>query len=237
MQVRAAATGSLSCPPSHLPGCQRNPTDGRLVPGTPLPPSHMPALRACVSWVLPTWLLPPSRCPGSPRPLAPRLFQVSQVHPGLSGSPSLAWCSPSRSSHVPQPLPGIPGPFLAWLEQETVAASIGDPGRARPQAPASPALLGLGLRETHANGQPFSPGPHQAWTGFYTSRSRLKGLARRASALLYAGESMFTRSVWPAPCQHLDLDWALKQLQQLRWAVSEVTAQLSATRSGWKPPV
>ncbi|XP_004396300.1 PREDICTED: epididymis-specific alpha-mannosidase [Odobenus rosmarus divergens] len=74
----------------------------------------------------------------------------------------------------------------------------------------------------HQDFLPYSSGPFQAWTGFYTSRSRLKRLARRASALLYAGESMFTRSVWPAPHQHLDLDWALKQLQQLRWAVSEV---------------
>nr|XP_035960565.1 epididymis-specific alpha-mannosidase [Halichoerus grypus] len=74
----------------------------------------------------------------------------------------------------------------------------------------------------HRDFLPYSSGPFQAWTGFYTSRSRLKRLARRASALLYAGESMFTRSVWPAPHPHLDLDWALKQLKQLRWAVSEV---------------
>ncbi|KAM6150178.1 epididymis-specific alpha-mannosidase isoform 2-T2 [Erethizon dorsatum] len=62
----------------------------------------------------------------------------------------------------------------------------------------------------------------QAWTGFYTSRSTLKGLARQASALLYAGESMFTRYMWPAPRGTLDPTWALQQLQQLRWAVSEV---------------
>ncbi|XP_032708474.1 epididymis-specific alpha-mannosidase-like [Lontra canadensis] len=74
----------------------------------------------------------------------------------------------------------------------------------------------------HQDFLPYSSGPHQAWTGFYSSCNQLKGLARRASALLYAGESMFTRSVWPVPHQHLDLDWALKQLQQLRWAVSEV---------------
>ncbi|KAK2115452.1 hypothetical protein P7K49_006078 [Saguinus oedipus] len=69
--------------------------------------------------------------------------------------------------------------------------------------------------------------PFQAWTGFYTSRSALKGLARRASALLYAGESMFTRYMWPAPRGHLDPAWALQQLQQLRWAVSEVTPRLA----------
>ncbi|XP_040480860.1 epididymis-specific alpha-mannosidase [Ursus maritimus] len=74
----------------------------------------------------------------------------------------------------------------------------------------------------HRDFLPYSSDLYQAWTGFYASRSGLKRLARRASALLYAGESMFTRSVWPAPHQHLDLGQALKQLQQLRWAVSEV---------------
>ncbi|KAB0353545.1 hypothetical protein FD755_023755, partial [Muntiacus reevesi] len=63
---------------------------------------------------------------------------------------------------------------------------------------------------------------HHAWTGFYASRSGLKALARRASALLYAGESMFTRHVLLAPHPHLDPAWGLQQLQQLRWAVSEV---------------
>ncbi|XP_054967150.1 epididymis-specific alpha-mannosidase isoform X1 [Pan paniscus] len=74
----------------------------------------------------------------------------------------------------------------------------------------------------HHDFLPYSTEPFQAWTGFYTSRSALKGLARRASALLYAGESMFTRYLWPAPRGHLDPTWALRQLQQLRWAVSEV---------------
>ncbi|XP_063578649.1 epididymis-specific alpha-mannosidase isoform X2 [Pongo abelii] len=74
----------------------------------------------------------------------------------------------------------------------------------------------------HHDFLPYSTEPFQAWTGFYTSRSALKGLARRASALLYAGESMFTHYMWPAPCGHLDPTWALQQLQQLRWAVSEV---------------
>ncbi|XP_016806750.3 epididymis-specific alpha-mannosidase isoform X3 [Pan troglodytes] len=74
----------------------------------------------------------------------------------------------------------------------------------------------------HHDFLPYSTEPFQAWTGFYTSRSALKGLARRASALLYAGESMFTRYLWPAPRGHLDPTWALRQLQQLRWAVSEI---------------
>ncbi|XP_069877906.1 epididymis-specific alpha-mannosidase-like isoform X1 [Dipodomys merriami] len=74
----------------------------------------------------------------------------------------------------------------------------------------------------HHDFLPYSSEPWQAWTGFFTSRSTLKGLARRASALLYAGESMFTRYLWPAPPGALDPTWALLQLQQLRWAVSEV---------------
>ncbi|XP_006877377.1 PREDICTED: epididymis-specific alpha-mannosidase, partial [Chrysochloris asiatica] len=74
----------------------------------------------------------------------------------------------------------------------------------------------------HQDFLPYSSEPFQAWTGFYTSRSTLKGLARRASALLHASESMFTRHMWPAPRGTLDPTWALQQLQQLRWAVSEV---------------
>nr|BAA24266.1 alpha-D-mannosidase [Mus musculus] len=78
-----------------------------------------------------------------------------------------------------------------------------------------------GIRD-HQDFLPYSSEPLQAWTGFYTSRSTLKGLARQASALLYAGESMFTRYMWPDPSGTLDPTWALQQLQQLRWAVSEV---------------
>ncbi|KAM4811420.1 epididymis-specific alpha-mannosidase isoform X1 [Urocitellus parryii] len=74
----------------------------------------------------------------------------------------------------------------------------------------------------HHDFLPYSSEPFAAWTGFYTSRSMLKGMARRASALLYAGESMFTRYMWPVPHGALDPTWALQQLQQLRWAVSEV---------------
>ncbi|XP_051020798.1 epididymis-specific alpha-mannosidase [Acomys russatus] len=76
--------------------------------------------------------------------------------------------------------------------------------------------------QDHHDFIPYSSEPQQAWTGFYTSRSNLKGLARQASAMLYAGESMFTRYMWPAPRGALDPTWALQQLQQLRWAVSEV---------------
>ncbi|KAI4542711.1 hypothetical protein MG293_006837 [Ovis ammon polii] len=74
----------------------------------------------------------------------------------------------------------------------------------------------------HRDFLPYSLDMHHAWTGFYASRSGLKGLARRASSLLYAGESMFTRYVLLAPHRFLNPAWGLQQLQQLRWAVSEV---------------
>ncbi|NXA96630.1 MA2B2 mannosidase, partial [Melanocharis versteri] len=69
---------------------------------------------------------------------------------------------------------------------------------------------------------PYSTEPFQAWTGFYTSRSTLKGIARRASSLLYAGESFFTQYVRKHPEGSICKCKALKQLQSLRWAVSEV---------------
>ncbi|NWT27505.1 MA2B2 mannosidase, partial [Cardinalis cardinalis] len=69
---------------------------------------------------------------------------------------------------------------------------------------------------------PYSTEPFQAWTGFYTSRSTLKGIARRASSLLYAGESFFTLYVQKNPEGSICKCKALKQLQSLRWAVSEV---------------
>ncbi|KAG2466090.1 MA2B2 mannosidase, partial [Polypterus senegalus] len=61
-----------------------------------------------------------------------------------------------------------------------------------------------------------------AWTGFYASRNVLKGMARRASSLLYAAESLFTQYLIMYPKGSIDKDWALKQLENLRWAVSEV---------------
>ncbi|XP_070647862.1 epididymis-specific alpha-mannosidase-like isoform X2 [Bos indicus] len=73
----------------------------------------------------------------------------------------------------------------------------------------------------HRDFLPYSSDMFHSWTGFYASRSGLKGLARRASALLYAGESMFTRFML-APHRFLDRAWGLQQLQKLRWAVSEV---------------
>ena len=96
------------------------------------------------------------------------------------------------------------------------------------------------LRGLH--GQDLTPTPglflldmFHSGTGFYASRSGLKGLARRASALLYAGESMFTRFML-APHRFLDQAWGLQQLQKLRWAVSEVTPHLSVAGTGWDPP-
>ncbi|KAM4707731.1 epididymis-specific alpha-mannosidase [Discoglossus pictus] len=69
---------------------------------------------------------------------------------------------------------------------------------------------------------PYSSDLYQAWTGFYTSRNVLKGLARRASALLYGGESAFTRYLLKHPSGPVCKMWALQQLRALRWAVSEV---------------
>ncbi|KAI4585492.1 hypothetical protein MJG53_005726 [Ovis ammon polii x Ovis aries] len=72
------------------------------------------------------------------------------------------------------------------------------------------------------------PDTFHSWTGFYASRSGLKGLARRASALLYAGESMFTQFTL-APHRFLDRAWALQQLQKLCWVVSEVQHHYAIT--------
>ncbi|XP_018416934.1 PREDICTED: epididymis-specific alpha-mannosidase isoform X2 [Nanorana parkeri] len=69
---------------------------------------------------------------------------------------------------------------------------------------------------------PYSSDTYQAWTGFYTSRNILKGIARRASSLLYAGESAFTQYLLKHPSGTVCKMWALEQLRALRWAVSEV---------------
>ncbi|XP_059210691.1 epididymis-specific alpha-mannosidase [Centropristis striata] len=69
---------------------------------------------------------------------------------------------------------------------------------------------------------PYSTEPHQAWTGFYASRSVLKGVARRASSRLHAAETLFARYRVSFPDGPVAKDWALEQLRALRWAVSEV---------------
>ncbi|XP_069488092.1 epididymis-specific alpha-mannosidase isoform X2 [Ambystoma mexicanum] len=69
---------------------------------------------------------------------------------------------------------------------------------------------------------PYSTDPFQAWTGFYASRNVLKGVARRASSLLYAGESAFVTYLLKYPSGALCKMWALQQLRTLRWQVSEV---------------
>ncbi|KAM3938652.1 epididymis-specific alpha-mannosidase isoform 2-T2 [Leptodactylus fuscus] len=69
---------------------------------------------------------------------------------------------------------------------------------------------------------PYSSDVFQAWTGFFASRNVLKGVARRASSLLYAGESAFTQYLMKHPSGAVCKMWALEQLQALRWAVSEV---------------
>ncbi|XP_075713950.1 epididymis-specific alpha-mannosidase isoform X2 [Rhinoderma darwinii] len=69
---------------------------------------------------------------------------------------------------------------------------------------------------------PYSSDAFQAWTGFFASRNVLKGVARRASSLLYAGESAFTQYLMKNPSGAVCKMWALEQLRALRWAVSEV---------------
>ncbi|KAM6949540.1 epididymis-specific alpha-mannosidase [Aplochiton taeniatus] len=69
---------------------------------------------------------------------------------------------------------------------------------------------------------PYSTEPFQAWTGFYASRSVLKGIARRASSQLYAAETLFARYRVGLPDGPVPKDWALDKLKALRWAVSEV---------------
>ncbi|KAM4807632.1 epididymis-specific alpha-mannosidase [Rhinophrynus dorsalis] len=69
---------------------------------------------------------------------------------------------------------------------------------------------------------PYSSDLFQAWTGFYASRNVLKGVARRASSLLYAAESAFTQYLMKHPAGSVSKSWALQQLRTLRWAVSEV---------------
>ncbi|NP_001106515.1 epididymis-specific alpha-mannosidase precursor [Xenopus tropicalis] len=69
---------------------------------------------------------------------------------------------------------------------------------------------------------PYSSDSSQAWTGFYTSRNVLKGVARRASSLLYAAESAFAQHLLKHPTGSVEKVWAMEQLRSLRWAVSEV---------------
>ncbi|KAM8939546.1 epididymis-specific alpha-mannosidase [Pelodytes ibericus] len=69
---------------------------------------------------------------------------------------------------------------------------------------------------------PYSSDLYQAWTGFYTSRNVLKGIARRASSLLFAGESAFAQYLFKHPSGSVCKMWAMQQLQDLRWAISEV---------------
>ncbi|XP_028919425.1 LOW QUALITY PROTEIN: epididymis-specific alpha-mannosidase [Ornithorhynchus anatinus] len=74
----------------------------------------------------------------------------------------------------------------------------------------------------HRDFLPYSTEAFQTWSGFFASRGRLKGRARRAGSLLTAAESMLTRSLRTASPAPVDPAWALRQLRGLRWAVSEV---------------
>uniref|UniRef100_A0A4W4H0X6 Alpha-mannosidase n=1 Tax=Electrophorus electricus TaxID=8005 RepID=A0A4W4H0X6_ELEEL len=69
---------------------------------------------------------------------------------------------------------------------------------------------------------PYSTELFQAWTGFYASRNVLKGVARRASSLLHAAESLFVQYRIGYPDGPVQKELALDKLKALRWAVSEV---------------
>ncbi|XP_033119415.1 epididymis-specific alpha-mannosidase-like isoform X2 [Anneissia japonica] len=70
---------------------------------------------------------------------------------------------------------------------------------------------------------PYSSGPHEAWTGFYTSRNFLKGLARHSQSLLHAGECLFSMYTHlPNVTTTINETVALKKLKALRWASAEV---------------
>ncbi|XP_076828184.1 epididymis-specific alpha-mannosidase-like isoform X2 [Brachyhypopomus gauderio] len=69
---------------------------------------------------------------------------------------------------------------------------------------------------------PYSTESFQAWTGFYASRNVLKGVARRASSLLHAAESLFVQYRVRYPDGSVQKELALDKLKALRWAVSEV---------------
>ncbi|KAJ8008058.1 hypothetical protein DPEC_G00100830 [Dallia pectoralis] len=69
---------------------------------------------------------------------------------------------------------------------------------------------------------PYSTESFQAWTGFFTSRNVLKGVARKASSKLKAAETLFTRYRVTCPDGPVPKEDALQKLKALRWAVSEV---------------
>ncbi|KAF5905433.1 epididymis-specific alpha-mannosidase, partial [Clarias magur] len=69
---------------------------------------------------------------------------------------------------------------------------------------------------------PYSTEQFQAWTGFYASRNVLKGVARRASSLSHAAESLFVRYRIKYPDGPVQKEWAMDKLKAIRWAVSEV---------------
>ncbi|XP_010886297.2 epididymis-specific alpha-mannosidase [Esox lucius] len=69
---------------------------------------------------------------------------------------------------------------------------------------------------------PYSSEPFQAWTGFFTSRNVLKGVARKASSKLKAAETLFTQYRVSYPDGPVPKEEALQKLKALRWAVSEV---------------
>ncbi|XP_022080688.1 epididymis-specific alpha-mannosidase-like isoform X2 [Acanthaster planci] len=69
----------------------------------------------------------------------------------------------------------------------------------------------------------YSSAANAAWTGFYTSRSALKGIARRAQSTLHAGETLFSIYLHqPKLNRTVNTTEVLNSLQGLRWASAEV---------------
>ena len=255
-RVRTAAPGGsqLPSPPPIRPPWAPRGTPLKCRPVRGLPTAHRVTCKSLCQESGP-FSVPAHQALFSslPSPRSPRPF-AHRADPGSPGSP-LALVShhtpsapspPRPASALPDP-PTCPspsqepqvGPGLAGAGSLPWAASLGAPGRPRlslPPAVSGPGGQGLAVslcRVLMSTARPCLAEAFEAWTGFYSSHSGLKGLARRASALLYAGESMFTRFMWPAPLRPLDPAWALQQLRQLRWAVSEVTPRPSATVQDW----
>ena len=238
--------------PAHPHGKPEGPAQTHASPDPDFPQRHRgsaitPVLPFCVltSWPHPSTSSSevlqgpsPQGIPGTPVHTGILALVTVLQHSGSAGLPQPSLTLPAaqafQGSHTTADLAG-PGTLRS---HPGLGCVPGDPGRSISDL-IFLSISQMGIRGFHGHALPPTPGPflldmHHAWTGFYASRSGLKALARRASSLLYAGESMFTRHVLLPPHPHLDPAWGLQQLQQLRWAVSEVTQCLPET--GQDPP-
>ncbi|XP_011673874.2 epididymis-specific alpha-mannosidase [Strongylocentrotus purpuratus] len=70
---------------------------------------------------------------------------------------------------------------------------------------------------------PYSTAREEAWTGFYTSRIELKGIARASQATLRAGETLFSLYTHLFNISRtINTTSALEKIKKLRWATAEV---------------